>query len=295
MIVDKDNADLIKACKIAGKVRDYGASLIVPGARLLEVTEKVEKKIFELGGEIAFPAQISLNHVAAHNCPDSNDDIVFKDQVCKIDVGVQINGYIGDTARTVDLSGRYTKLVEASSKALENVIKILKPGIKLTEIGKTIQETIESYGYSPVRNLSGHGLGLYEIHTSPSIPNFDSGDETRLEKGQLIAIEPFATEGVGIVQDVGLPTLFSLIQNRPVRMASTRKVLKYINETYGEMVFTKRWLRKKFKSFELEFALRDLVRNGILHGYPQLAEKTKGMVSQREHTMIVWDKAIVLT
>ncbi len=295
MIVEKNNEDLIKACKIAAEVRDYGASLIKPGVKLLEVIEKVEKKIIELGGEIAFPPQISLNHIAAHYCPDYDDKIIFKDQICKIDVGVHVNGFIGDTAKTVDLSGKYTKLVEASRKALENAVKIIKPGITLGEVGRTIQKTIESYGFTPIRNLSGHGLGKYEVHTPPSIPNFDTGDKTQLKKGQLIAIEPFATTGAGMVQDSNYPTLFSLMQIKPVRLPATRKVLKFIIANYKELVFTKRWLRKSFKPYELEFALRDLTRNNILIAYPPLGEKAKGIVSQAEFTLIVDSPSVILT
>ena len=295
MIIQERNEDLIKACKIASEARDYGCSLIKPGAKLLEVTEKIEAKIVELGGKFAFPPQISLNHVAAHYCPDVEDTIIFTDQVCKVDIGVHINGYIGDTAATVDLSGKYKKLVDASKAAVENACKAAKPGTALSAIGKIIQDTIQSYGFAPVRNLSGHGLELFEIHSEPNIPNYNSGEQAKLQNRQLIAIEPFATDGSGIVQDSNYSTLFSLVERKPVRMEGTRKILDFIEKNYGKMVFTKRWLRKHFKPIEIEFALRELQKFDIIRAYPPLGERSHGMVSQAEHTIIVNEKPLILT
>ena len=189
---------LKKAGNIAAHARDFGISLIKKGNSLLDVTKKVEAKIIELGGEMAFPPQISLNDCAAHFCPDADDKIIFDNQVCSLDVGVHVDGFIGgDTAATVDLSGENEDLVKASREALENAIKIIKPGIKISEIGKVIQETITGYGFAPVRNLSGHGLDEFNIHAKPSIPNYDNGDNTELQENQLIAIEPFASKGAG--------------------------------------------------------------------------------------------------
>ena len=287
MILTSAPPELIKSCKIGAEARDYGISLIKKGVSLLEVAEKVEKKIFELGGEIAFPPQISLNHIAAHYCPDANDKTVFGDDLAKLDVGVQIEGYIADTARSIDLSGKYGKIIQASEDALKAAIKIVKPGTTLGQIGKVIQDTIAAHGLSPVRNLSGHGLGMYDIHTEPNIPNYDNGDDTELQKGQLIAIEPFATDGAGLIQEGNSPTLFSIATRRQVRLPVTRKILKYILENYGQLVFAKRWLKRKFQNYEVEFALRNLEREGIIHGYPPLGELKKGIVSQTEHTILV--------
>ena len=87
-----------KAGRIAGEVLKYGAALIKPGARLLHVLNKIEEKILNLGGEMAFPPQISMDAIAAHYCADPDDPIIFKDQVASLDIGVHVDGYIGDTA-----------------------------------------------------------------------------------------------------------------------------------------------------------------------------------------------------
>jgi methionyl aminopeptidase len=284
----------IQAGNIAGHALNYGASLIKVGESLLDVTEKVEKKILDLGGEFAFPPQISLNEIAAHYCAASKDTIIFKKgDLAKIDVGVMIDGYIGDTALTVNL-GEHEKLVEASRHALDNAIKIIEPGVTLSEIGRTIHDTITKYGFSPVKNLSGHGLDQYVFHAKPSIPNFDTGDKTKLEKGKTIAIEPFATDGAGVIYESSNENIYSQVNKKPVRNIITRQVLSEI-EQYRSMPFTTRWLTRKFPEPKVNFALRELQQLGIITSYPPLPDQRKGFVSQAEHTIIVEEEPIVTT
>ena len=284
-----------QAGKITARVRDYGSSLIKKDASMVDVLDNVEEKINELGAKPAFPAQISCNHIAAHYCPEEDDKTVFSDQLVCLDVGVHVDGFIGDTAVTVDLTGKYNNLIKAAEEALENALKIIKPGTTLAEIGKTIQKTINGYGFAPVRNLSGHGLGRYEIHTKPNIPNFDNGDKTKIEKGMVFAIEPFASTGAGIVQDSGIATVFELNNKKPVRNPITRQVLKEI-ESYNGLPFTTRWLTRKF-GIKAKYALKEMEQLGMLHPHPPLAYKDKGMISQAEHSILIDDdwNVIVLT
>ena len=259
---------------------------------MVEVLDKIEEKIIDLGAKPAFPAQISCNHLAAHYCPDDEDKTIFSDQIACLDVGVHVDGFIGDTAATVDLSGKYSDLVKAAEESLENAVKIIKVGVTLGEIGKAIQNTIQKYGFSPVRNLSGHGLGKYEIHTKPNIPNFDNGDNTQIGKGTVFAIEPFASTGAGIVQDSGIATIFELSNKKPVRNMITRQVLKEI-ESYDNLPFTTRWLTRKFGA-KAKFALREMEQLGMLHAHHPLADKDKGMISQAEHSILIDDSGTVV-
>jgi methionyl aminopeptidase len=291
--MDKEDIEkLKKAGKTAAQVLGYGKGLIKKDASMVEVLDKTEEKIFELGAKPAFPAQISCNHLAAHYCPDEEDKTVFSDQLVCLDVGVHVDGFIGDTAATVDLSGKYSDLVKAAEESLENAIKTIKVGVTLGEIGKAIQDTIQKYGFSPVRNLSGHGLGKYEIHTKPNIPNFDNGDSTQIDKGAVFAIEPFASTGAGIVQDSGIATVFELSNKKPVRNPITRQVLKEI-ESYNELPFTTRWLTRKFGA-KAKFALREMEQLGMLHAHHPLADKDKGMISQAEHSILIDDEGTVV-
>lgn len=285
---------LKKAGKIAAEALDYAKSLVKPGNLLVEVCDKIEEKINQLGGEPAFPVQISLNDVAAHFCPEEDDKTEFSDQVVKIDIGVHVDGWVGgDNAVTVDLSKKYGKLVKASRDALNNALKIVKPGVRLRDIGKVIHETITGYGFSPIRNLSGHGLGRHAVHERPSIPNYDNGDETELKEDDLIAIEPFATNGAGIVYESSPSTIFALVNKRPVRLPIARKVLDEIDRLKG-LPFTTRWLTRKF-SASAKLAIVQLLRQDIIKNYPPLVDKSHGLVSQAEHSLIVKDKPIVLT
>ena len=181
---------------------------------------------------MAFPAQIALNDIAAHYCPLADDDYVFKKtDIIKLDLGVHIEGMIADTAATVifkEENEKYEELLnlkKASEEALHNALKYVRPGTTLGEIGLIIQESIARYDLSPVRNLSGHGLGKYSIHENPTVPNFDTRDKHELEDNQLIAIEPFATNGHGMIFESSNATVYSLNVMKGVRSNMTREVL----------------------------------------------------------------------
>ena len=287
--------NFIKAGKISAESLEYGKELIKKGNSLLDVTEKIEKKIFELSGKPAFPVQIALDEVAAHFCTLEDDKTIFENQVVSLDLGVHVDGAIGDNAYTIDLSGKYNDLVKAAQHALKEALNIINVGTELREIGKAINDAIKSYGYNPVRNLSGHGLDVYNIHTKPTLPNIDNGDKTKLAKGMAFAIEPFATTGPGIVGEKGHPTVFMLDRKRPVRSQITREVLKEI-ESYEGLPFAERWLTKKFGA-KANFALRELSQLGMIHQFPPLVELSSGIVSQAEHSVLIDDEGevIVLT
>ena len=273
----------IKAGRISAEVLEYGKSLIKKGNSLLETTELIEKKIHELGGKPAFPVQISCDEIAAHFCVEEDDKTIFDSQVVCLDLGVHVDGAIGDNAYTIDLSGKYGDLVKAAQKALEEALKIVNVGTELREIGKVINDAIRSYGYNPVRNLSGHGLDLYNIHTKPTVPNIDDGNKTTLKKGMAFAVDPFATIGARVEHP------------RNVRSPITRDVLKEI-VSYEGLPFAKRWLTRKFGA-KANFALRELTQLGMVHHFPPLVESSKGIVTQAEHSVLIDDEGevVVLT
>jgi methionyl aminopeptidase len=290
----EDVEDWLKAGKIAAQVRDYGASLIKKGAKLVDVCDAADAKIIELGGKPAFPTQISCDHVAAHFCPLADDTTVFDKQVASLDVGVHINGAIGDTAVTVDLSKEHSDLVKASKEAVDAALKIVQIGTTLGEIGRVIQEVITSHGFVPVRNLSGHGLERYEIHAPPTIPNIDTKDKTELVDGMVIAIEPFASTGSGRVIDSGDATIFSLHMPKGVRSPFARQLLQQVAD-YGPLPFATRHVAAKLGMAATRLGLRELVNSDILASYPPLVDSEKGITSQAEHSVLVADKPIILT
>jgi len=295
--MDKEELESYKkAGQIAAECLEYAKSLVKPDVKFLDVAEQTEAKILKLGGKIAFPVNLSTNEVAAHYTPFPDDEKTFTEtDLIKVDVGVHVNGYIGDTALTVDLGNNYKELVEASRKALDNAIQVIRHDISLGEIGSIIQDTIKHYGFSSIKNLSGHEMDKYELHTGIQIPNYDTEDPSYLENDQVIAIEPFATNGLGIVTDGNNANIFSLIRKKPVRLPMVRNVLNFIESEYNHMPFTTRWLTKKFPVGQVGFALKHLLQQRIIKGYNPLPEKGNGMVSQAEHTVIIKDKVIVTT
>lgn len=294
MLQGGDIKDWEEAGRIAKTALLYGRGLIKPGAKAIDVLDSIEKKIHDLGGEIAFPAQLSCNEIAAHYCSPPDDELVFEDQIICLDIGAKYNGCIGDNAVTVDLSGQYDDLVKASKEALRNAIKCLHPGIRTGEVGKIIGETIESFGYNPVRNLCGHGVDVNVIHCSPSIPNYPSGDNDVLEDGKIIAIEPFATEGSGLIYEAGDSTLFRLARKRPARSLFARELMKELDK-YEGLPITTRWLTPKIPANKFAFGMRELLQNRSVVSYPPLVDKDGGMVSQHENTVQVGDKPRILT
>ena len=287
-----------KACKIAGEARVFGASLIKEGVKFLEVSEKVEAFIEKKGGKPGFPVQISINGMAAHYTPFPGDESVFqRGDVVKLDLGVHIDGYIGDNAVTVEVGTKEnTDLIRASKEALDAALRLAKPGTKVGEIGAAVNAKITEYGFKPIRNLSGHGVSRFILHDAPSIPNYNNHDPLVLREGQVLAIEPFATKGIGLVKEGKRSSNYRLaVPNKQVRDANARKVLEYIREEFFTLPFAKRYLTKVFELNKVNLALMQLEKEGLVYEYPQLPEKENGLTSQHEHTVLVAEKPIILT
>ncbi|MBU1201048.1 MAG: type II methionyl aminopeptidase [Nanoarchaeota archaeon] len=292
------NAEVIKKFKesgaISAKVLLFGSKMIKPGVKIIDVCDAVEEKIRALGGQPAFPAQVSRNEIAAHYCPEQDDETTFQEgDIVKLDCGTHVDGYVSDNAISVNL-GDFEELVKASKDALNAAVKMAKPGTRTSEIGRAIQEQIEKYNFSPVKNLSGHGIGLYTVHASPSIPNFDNKVSEVLKEGQSIAIEPFASNGAGLIHEKGEPTVFMQQTRKPIRSQFARDLLKDI-DAYNGLPFTTRWLSRKHGVGKTRFGLRELINAGIIKGYPSLPDIQKGFISQAEHSVLVFDKPIIIT
>jgi len=291
--VDFD-AEQYEKCREAGEilaqVRDEAAERVEVGASHLEIAEWAEAKIRDLGGEPAFPVNISIDEEAAHATPERDDDETFGEELVNLDIGVHVDGWLADTAVTVDLSG-HDELTQASAEALDAALEVAGPGVDVGEIGAAVEDVIDGYGLNPVVNLTGHGLGHWEQHTAPNIPNRAVSQGATLEAGDVVAIEPFATDGRGKVQEGADEEIFSLEREGSVRNRQARQVLQQITEEFKTLPFAARWL----DSSRSEMALRRLEQQGIVHGYPVLKEEDGKFVSQKEHTVIVTDDGVEVT
>ncbi|WP_290813929.1 type II methionyl aminopeptidase [Halovivax sp.] len=279
-----------EAGRILSQVREETAERVDVGVSHLEIAEYAEDRIRELGGTPAFPVNISIDEEAAHATPAIDDDATFGEEMINLDIGVHIDGWLADTAITVDLSGN-PELAEAPAEALEAAIEVVEPGVDTGDIGAVIEEVIDGHGFNPVVNLTGHGLGHWEQHTSPNIPNRAVSQGATLEVGDVVAIEPFATDGGGKVTEGGTEEIFSLEREGTVRNRQARAALKQITDEFRTLPFATRWL----ETDRAEMALRRLKRNDIVHGYPVLKEDEGCLVSQKEHTLIVTEGGCEVT
>ncbi|QLC33010.1 type II methionyl aminopeptidase [Halarchaeum sp. CBA1220] len=271
-----------EAGDILAQVLDEAEERVEVGATHLEVAEFAEDRIRELGGKPAFPVNISVDNEASHASPHGDDDVEFGEEMVCLDVGVHVEGYIADAARTVDLSGN-PELKEAAEEALDAGLDVVEAGAHTGEIGAEVADVIEAYGYQPIVNLSGHGLEQWDAHTDPSVPNRGTQQGTVLEAGDVLAVEPFATTGSGKVTEGSKTEIYSLVDDRSVRNRQARQVLETVREEYRELPFAKRWL----DSPRADMAVRRLEMEGVLRSYPVLQESEGDLVSQAEHTIIV--------
>ncbi len=282
----QDIKDIKKAGEISKKVKEFARNLIKPGMPLLEIADKIESKIIELGGKPAFPCNLSLNEIAAHFTPPFNDETLASG-LLKVDLGVHINGWTADTAFSLDLenSTENKKLIEAAELALKKATETISLNVTLSEIGKSIEHSIKSFHFQPIQNLSGHKIDKFDLHSGLTIPNFDNSSNKTIQEG-LYAIEPFSTSGLGSVKDGKPSGIYKLESPGNVRDSFAREVLSFIQEEYFNLPFCNRWIHKKFGSRGL-LALRQIEQAGLLHHYPQLIESGNKKVAQAEHTVLI--------
>jgi len=275
---------------LAAKILRRGAQEIRVGVSYLDLVESIEVQVKEEGAELAFPLNLSLNEDAAHDTASPGEARVFtKGDVAKLDLGVQIEGYIADTATTIDL-GSNSLLLEASERALDAAIKAVRPGATAGDLGAAIQKEIECRGYRPISNLTGHGLDRYILHRPPTIPNVGVNGGVVLEEGMVFAIEPFATTGSGHVGEKTRKEIYSQVSQKPVRIPAARAILDKVKDRHG-LPFARRWIDGK----KLDIALSSLVRSQVLHVYPVLSDIPGSLVSQHEHTVIVTGEGCIVT
>ncbi len=284
----------VKAGRIAAEVREASKKIVKVDKKLIDIAEEIEALIKEKGAEPAFPVNISIDDIAAHYTPTKNDESTIKEgNMVKVDVGVHIDGYVGDTAVTVNFNKDHDDFVKAAESALNEAVKLVKPGVLLSDISSVIEETIKNFGLKPVANLTGHGINRYDLHTEPTVPNVSFKSDYRLKENQVIAIEPFATDGAGYIKDSENVFIFSLLEKRPVRNVDARKIIGFAEARNG-LPFAERWIPID-SLFRIRIALRELRERGVLHDFNVLKEVDSGIVSQAEHTLIVRDPPLILT
>ena len=278
-----------KAGRIAAQVRKSIGRHVKRGCLIIDLCEQVEKMIQDQGGALAFPCNIGVDQVTAHyTSPFGDPSRISSGSLVKIDLGVHVDGYIADTATTICLDPRYKSLVEAAEQALSQATKTLSPGCRLSHIGEVIENTILSSQLKPIRNLSGHQIQRYVLHTGKSVPNVSCFDLNRVSEGEVYAIEPFVTlpDFSGIVSGSKESYIFRLAEARGLKDENARRLIDLISSRYGTLPFARRWLERELSPRDLQ-VFDSFVSKRVLSSYPVLEEKTGGPVAQAEHTVLV--------
>ena len=208
-IVCKSAAEIAKMRRsghIVRQVLDFLRSMVAPGVSTMDLERAAESKMKELGAKPAFKGYFdypcvlctSINEEIVHGIP-SEKRVLKAGDIISIDCGVVLDGYYGDAAITVpvgeDVSPDLQKLLEVTEASLYRAIEAARIGNAVGDIGAAVQEHVERYGFSVVREFVGHGIGT-RLHEEPQVPNFGTrGHGARLREGMVIAIEPMVNSG----------------------------------------------------------------------------------------------------
>jgi methionyl aminopeptidase len=286
----------LRAGKIASEVRESARKKYHVGSTLLEICESVESQIRGMGAEPAFPVNTSLNDIAAHYTAEPNDSTTVKEgDVLKIDIGVQIDGYIADTAVTVCYDSKYESLVKAAEAALAEAVRAARANTKAGDIGRVIEATITKFGFRPIQNLSGHSLQQYTVHAGKSIPNiWTRGSSFALLPNEAYAIEPFVTtkDGQGVVYEGKMRNIFGITSRKPVKDEEADKLLDLIWSRYRTLPFAMRWLTDRYDEKDVRRLMETLIKKKNVHSYPILVEGHGKVVVQAEHTLIPSESSV---
>lgn len=288
----------MRAGEISFEAKKLAEKLVKPGTLIFRIAEEVEGLIRSRGAAPAFPTNISINYVAAHRTPFVGDnEVVPEGAVVKVDIGVHVDGYIADTALTVVLDDRFAPLADAVRSALHKALRRARAGARFRDIGFIIEREIRSAGFKPIKNLSGHSLGRYQIHGGEYIPNYrDALALGRFRSGRAYAIEPFGTNGRGyVVEDRSSIQIFALKSIKGNVSGYEAEVLNTIRSRFSTLPFCERWLADLGDIDAIRRALRGLVAKKILAQYPVLVEAGRGMVAQFEETVYVTSSGVYVT
>ncbi|SMQ54079.1 unnamed protein product [Zymoseptoria tritici ST99CH_3D7] len=253
-----------------------------------------------LKGGLAFPTGLCINNIAAHSTPNpgAKDVILQQDDVLSVDFGVHVNGRIIDSAFTVAANPVYVNLLAAVKAATNTGLQEAGIDARMDHISGEIQEVMESYELElngktvpvkAVRSLTGHNILRYKIHGDKQVPFVKTCTSQRMEEGDVFAIETFGTTGRGHMRDDVV--VYGYGRNDTAITAglfgkSSKALLKTIDEQFGTLVFSKRYLQHiGVKNYHL--AMKSLIENDIVEVYGPLVDIPGSHVAQFEHTILL--------
>jgi methionyl aminopeptidase len=286
--------DYIKAGKGVIAAKKLARKIIKPGVTLLEIANRCEAEVIKNGCELSFPINLSLNEIAAHYSPPIGDQTIVPEKgLLKIDIGAHFNGYIADSAFTINLDEDplLQNYVDAAKEAIDAAIELFNPGIKLYELGEVIAQKIINRGLRPITNLGGHELKQFTLHAGLFIPNYKEKLHNQLLKpGDAYACEPFATSGVGKVENGNLSYIFRFVKKVKRNLSyEYQGYMNKIQKNFGNLPFSPRWIinNKMIPKDKIMRTIESFLGRKILDKYLTLIERAKEPVAQEEHTIIL--------
>lgn len=289
----------LRAGQVAAQALDVGKQLATPGRALVDVVTAMEKHVLDAGFGMAFPATASLNSCAAHYTPDHADATVLQDgDLVKLDCGAELDGCLSDNALTVEVGTgqHHTELIKASAACLETAISIIGPNCNLGDVGAAIEMTAADHGFKTIQNLTGHSLEPYNLHAGLTVPNVGMKIKRRPRIGDVLACEPFVTDGQNArVGDSGPGNIYHFQRQMPQRLPTTKRLASAIQQRHPKLPFSERWLTDVIDPKKLKFNLAQLQKVGAIKHYPALSETSGGMVSQTEATLIITEDGCVVS
>jgi methionyl aminopeptidase len=277
--------------RILRETREEMKNHVKENMLIIDVCEKTEALIRAKGGKPAFPCNVSINEVTAHyTSPPGDTSRIPEGSTVKVDLGVQVDGYVTDTAFTACFNSEGRAMANTAEAALKVAIENIHGDMALGKIGGLIETTIRNRGFKPISNLTGHSVGRYLIHAGLSIPNVaETLSLAKVKAGEVYAIEPFVTlpDAVGRVDDSPQYTIYRLLKAKSVKSKSAKKLLKHIEVNFRTLPFAERWLIGVVPKERHGAAFKELLSSKAIMSYPVFVEVSKKPVAQAEHTLLL--------
>jgi methionyl aminopeptidase len=291
MVYDKEELEKFRESgRILRETREEMRSFVRENMLVIEVCEKTEELIRKKGGKPAFPCNVSINEVAAHyTSPPGDLTRIPEGSTVKVDLGVQVDGYVTDTAFTAAFGMEGRSMAVTAELALKAVIDNIHGDMSLGNLGSLVESTIKNRGFKPISNLTGHSVGRYLIHAGTSIPSVSGFSPSKVHSGEIYAVEPFVTlpDAIARVEDQEQITIYRLIKSKSTKTENAKKLLKHIESNFRSLPFAERWLIGVVPSQEHKTAFRELYASKAIMGYPVFVEASKKPVAQAEHTLLI--------
>ena len=291
-----DNEELAKfrlSGKILRETREEMRLYVRENMSILEVCEKAESLIKAKGGKPAFPVNVSIDDVAAHYTAVPGDTSTIPiGSVAKVDIGVQVDGYVTDTAFTAPFNPEGRAMTQTAELALKTAIENIHGNMQLGDIGALVEKTIRNRGFRPISNLTGHSVGRYLIQAGTSIPSVSGFNPHKLEVGGVYAVEPFVTtpDAIGRVDDSPQITIYRYLKTKSLKTDPAKKLAKYIEANFHTLPFAERWIIGVLPKEQQKTAFKELLVSKSIMAYPVFVEVSKKPVAQAEHTLLITEK-----